>query len=586
MSTDTDGSGPPSKEGNHSLTIAQDGTSLPVVEVLTGRGFITGKSGAGKSNSASVIAEELLDQGFPLLIVDVDGEYYGLKEQYEMLHVGADEECDLQVSKEHAAKIAELALDENVPIILDVSGYLDSSEAEALIQGVAQRLFALEKKRKKPFLMLVEEIHEYIPEGGSLNECGQMLIKVAKRGRKHGLGLCGLSQRPADVKKDFITQCDWLVWHRLTWDNDTAVVRRVLGSDYADSVQELDDGEAFLMTDWDGSIRRVQFKRKSTFDAGATPGLNDIQRPNLKSVSGDIVDELEAISEHQQKRQDRIAQLENRLESREEEIEELRSELEQARDVNQLADQFTEALAKVDTGSEGEEVKSTLESLRKEKNQQIRELQSDNERLRDRNEELESRVEELEEEVEATEQFEQFEANVDEATEAYQRLGEALGIEPQSEKAEQLRNRVEELESEIAASRAAQEEEQGHTERAVQQEQSPSAEIQTYREFISDEAVEVAIDAAKEDASSPGYVDGTIGCIIEEGKPVTYEDIADHLGISTTSHVASAVNALAEEDVVEKETRGGRAFVDLAIEDIGKIRGRARRREEAEKLVG
>jgi len=575
MSVDTDGSGSPSEEGNHSLTIAQDGTSLPVVEVLTGRGFITGKSGAGKSNSASVIAEELLDQGFPLLIVDVDGEYYGLKEQYEMLHVGADEECDLQVSKEHAAKIAELALDENVPIILDVSGYLDSTEAEALIQGVAQRLFALEKKRKKPFLMLVEEIHEYIPEGGSLNECGQMLIKVAKRGRKHGLGLCGLSQRPADVKKDFITQCDWLVWHRLTWDNDTAVVRRVLGSDYADSVQELDDGEAFLMTDWDGSIRRVQFKRKSTFDAGATPGLNDIQRPNLKSVSGDIVDELEAISEHQQKRQDRIAQLENRLESREEEIEELRTELEQARDVNQLADQFTEALAKVDTGSEGEEVKSTLEALRKEKNQQIRELQSDNERLRDRNEELESRVEELEEEVEASEQFEQFEANVDEATEAYQRLGEALGIEPQSEQAEHLRDRVEELESEIAASRAAQE---------VHDDQDE--EIQSYREFISDEAVEVAIEAAKEDASSPGYVDGTIGCIIEEGQPVTYEDIADHLDITTTSHVASAVNALAEEDVVEKETRGGRAYVDLAIEDIGEIRGRARRREEAEKLVG
>ena len=46
---------------------------VPVVELLTGRGFVTGKSGSGKSNTASVVAEKLLDSGFGLLIVDVDG---------------------------------------------------------------------------------------------------------------------------------------------------------------------------------------------------------------------------------------------------------------------------------------------------------------------------------------------------------------------------------------------------------------------------------------------------------------------------------------------------------------------------------
>lgn len=573
MSSNSNEGGTPAPKNGRSLTIANDGTSLPVVEVLTGRGFITGKSGAGKSNSASVVAEELLEQGFPLLIVDVDGEYYGLKEQFEMLHVGADEECDLQVGEEHAEKIAELGLEENVPIILDVSGYLDASVARNLIQGVAQRLFALEKKQKKPFLLLVEEIHEYIPEGGGLDECGQMLIKVAKRGRKHGLGLCGLSQRPADVKKDFITQCDWLVWHRLTWDNDTAVVRRVLGSDYADGVQELDDGEAFLMTDWDGSVRRVQFKRKSTFDAGATPGLDDVERPNLKSVSGDIVDELETISEHERQRQDRIAQLERELEEKEDTIEQLEEDLEQAQDVTKLADQFTEALTRVDTDADGD-VEATLEELREEKNETIRQLRAEKERLKNTNKELEQRVAELEDQVEASDQFKQFESNVNEATEAYQRLGEALGMEPQSDEAERLRERIQELESRLAASRA--------NDRAAD---NVSKEIQTYREFISDEAVREAIEAAKKEASSPGYVDGTLSCIIEHGEPVTYDDIADHLDISTTSHVASAVNALAAEDVVQKETRGGRAYVDLSIENIGQIREQAQRRAEAQNLV-
>jgi len=331
---------------------AGDGGSvdLPVVELLTGRGFVTGKSGSGKSNSASVVAEKLLDGGYGLLIVDIDGEYYGLKEEYEILHAGADEECDIQVGPQHAEKIAQLALEKHVPIILDVSSFLDESEANELLREVARHLFAKEKKLKQPFLLVVEEVHEYLPEGGGLDECGRMLIKVAKRGRKHGLGLCGISQRPADVKKDFITQCDWLVWHRLTWQNDTKVVKRILGSDYADGVEELNDGEGYLMTDWDEDVRRVQFQRKRTFDAGATPGLDDFERPELKSVSDDLVSDLERISEEQQARESRVKELERQLKDRELRIEELEAELEEARDLSEMAEQFSRAMMAHATG--------------------------------------------------------------------------------------------------------------------------------------------------------------------------------------------------------------------------------------------
>jgi len=318
--------------------------SLPVVELLTGRGFITGKSGSGKSNTASVIAENLLDAGFGLLIVDIDGEYYGLKEAYEILHVGADEECDIQVTTEHAEKIANLALEQNVPIILDISSFLDDDEAETLLTEVSKHLFAKAKKLKQPFLMLVEEVHEWIPENGSVGEVGKMLIKIGKRGRKHGLGMVGISQRPADVKKDYITQCDWLVWHRLTWNNDTKVVRRVLDGEYANAVEDLGDGEAFLMTDWSESIRRVQFHRKQTFDAGATPGLDDFERPELKSVSDDLVSELQAISEEEQQREDKIAELREEIEKKNSRIAELETELQDARDLSRMADQFVDAL--------------------------------------------------------------------------------------------------------------------------------------------------------------------------------------------------------------------------------------------------
>ena len=323
---------------------------LPIVDILTGRGFITGKSGSGKSNSASVVAEKLLDRGYSLLCVDIDGEYYGLKEEYEILHVGADEECDLQVSVEHAEKLASLALEQGVPIILDVSSFLDERDARELLKEVAKHLFAKEKKLKQPFLMLVEEVHEYIPEGGGMDECGRMLVKVGKRGRKHGLGIIGISQRPADVKKDFITQCDWLLWHRLTWSNDTKVAGRILGTEYRQRVEELDDGECFMMSDFSESLTQVQMERKQTFDAGATPGLDDFERPELKSVSADLVGELESITEREQQRESRVQELELELKNKKERIKELEAELEEARDLSKMAEQFSRAMMAHATG--------------------------------------------------------------------------------------------------------------------------------------------------------------------------------------------------------------------------------------------
>jgi len=330
--------------GGASDTAAGTPVELPVVDILTGRGFVTGKSGSGKSNTVSVMLENLLDNNFPVLIVDSDGEYYGLKEEYEVLHVGADDECDIQVTADHAEKIASLALEENIPIILDVSGYLDDDDADELVLETTRHLFAKEKKLKKPFLVVIEECHEYIPEQSGMGEAGKMLIKIGKRGRKHGLGIVGISQRPADVKKDFITQCDWLVWHRLTWRNDTKVVGRILGSEYAGAIEEMGDGEGFLVADWASDIQRVQFHRKRTFDAGATPGLEDFERPELKSVSGDLVSELTEISDAKERRESEIADLKQELEKKEARIQQLKQELEEARDLSRMADQFAQAL--------------------------------------------------------------------------------------------------------------------------------------------------------------------------------------------------------------------------------------------------
>ncbi len=179
-----------------------------------------------------------------------------------------------------------------MPVILDVSGYVEEDVRIELVRRVVERLFELGKQVRKPFLVFVEEIHEFLPQKGKVEGLSDTLITVAKRGRKRGIGLCGMSQRPAAVDKDYITQCDWVVWHRLTWDNDKRVASQMLGAETAADIDDLDTGEALLMTDWDDRINRVRFRRKRTFDAGATPDLDDIDSGSFSPVRTGLISEL------------------------------------------------------------------------------------------------------------------------------------------------------------------------------------------------------------------------------------------------------------------------------------------------------
>ena len=317
-----------------SISITEHGLELPVAEVMTGRGFITGKSGSGKSNSASVIAEGLLEHGLPMMIIDTDGEYFGLQERYKILHATVDETGDLEVGPDDAERLAGLALDGNVPIVLDISGYMDLADGKILVHRVLREIFRMEDARRKPFLVIVEEVHEYLPERGGHGELGELLIQIAKRGRKRGLGLCGISQRPAAVSKEFITQCDWLIWHRLTWENDIQVVRRLLGTDAADEIQELKDGEAFLMTDWADEIQRIRFRRKRTHDAGATPDIAEVTGGPDGNLEPAVLEALNiegksASSEDSE--EDSVDPRDEKILAMQQRIEELEAELERSR---------------------------------------------------------------------------------------------------------------------------------------------------------------------------------------------------------------------------------------------------------------
>jgi len=517
---------------------------LPVEELLTGRAFATGKSGSGKSNTGGVICEQLLANDHPLLVVDIEGEYYSLKERFEVLHVGADEEVDLRVGPEHAEKLATLALEKRVPIVLDVSGFLDEDVRDELVHDVVRQLFAKEKSLRDPFLLVVEEIHEFVPEGGALADVGKMLVRVAKRGRKRGLGILGMSQRPANVKKDYITQADWLVWHRLTWSNDTKVVRRVLDSDYEDAVEDLADGEAFLQADFtEPAVRRVQFRRKETFDAGATPSLDDVDRPELKSISGDLVDELEEISAAADRREDELETLRNEVDTLKDELDEKDERIERLLDLREMVDSVDGLASDADdtvavefdgaTFDVPEVIQAEVLEVREEK----RELENDLKDVRAERDRLAERVEDLENELAKQDTAEELESLRDDVIELIQRHPEKLDAE--------TGGRVEKLESEIRELR----EERDKLARQVKDEFGDVDDLLAH-ETVRERLESVADDSRYADTHTWGAVTALAGTEwIEKSAVAPYLDI----GESSTGDV---LRELAESGLVEDRAEG------------------------------
>ena len=102
--------------------------------------------------------------------------------------------------------------------------------------AVARTLFSLKiwqsvaEREASPVLLVCEEAHRYVPNSGEAQyEAAQSAIKrVAKEGRKYGIGLFLVSQRPSEVETTVLSQCNSWIVLRITNEADRAHVRGVL----------------------------------------------------------------------------------------------------------------------------------------------------------------------------------------------------------------------------------------------------------------------------------------------------------------------------------------------------------------------
>ena len=142
---------------------------------------------------------------------------------------------------------------------------IDFSEVPAdvlpVIVGLVARIiyqvqFWTDRNKRKPMALVCDEAHMYLSNKEGKNPVEQRAIenfeKIAKEGRKYGVALLIVSQRPSDVSPTILSQCNNVIALRLTNGDDQATVRKLMPESLEglmDTLPILDIGEALVVGD-------------------------------------------------------------------------------------------------------------------------------------------------------------------------------------------------------------------------------------------------------------------------------------------------------------------------------------------------
>ncbi|UCF10483.1 MAG: DUF87 domain-containing protein [Candidatus Bipolaricaulota bacterium] len=292
---------------------------------------ILGIRGSGKSNTAGVLFEELLKHSYPLSIVDIDGEYFGLKERFEVLVVGTGDGVEIEIDAGSAEEVARISMERNIPVVLDLSGHLAEERSE-LLQEYLGALWRLAGSLRRPYIIGIEEAHEFIPQGVR-SELKDLVSRIALRGRKRGLGAIIVSQRSAKVDKDVLSQAGLLFLHRVVHEADMRVYGELLPwkkAEVKEIVSALETGDCIFVDH--ETIVPLHVRERETFHAGFTPTLETVVTPALRQVSQAIIEAIER-SKGKRGRRSKVQLLEQRVHELEEVLSERQRQITELEDV-------------------------------------------------------------------------------------------------------------------------------------------------------------------------------------------------------------------------------------------------------------
>lgn len=196
------------------------------------------------------------------------------------------------------AKIFRLPAGGKPISIIDVSAM--PSEITSTVVSVLSRLvfdYAIwaRDEPQRPILLVCEEAHRYIPSttSGAGQAVRKILERIAKEGRKYGVSLGLITQRPSDLAEGVLSQCGTIISMRLNNDRDQAFVKAAMpegARGFLDSIPALRNREAIICGEGVAVPIRVSLDNleESRRPASSDPSFTELWRQS--GGENDILD--------------------------------------------------------------------------------------------------------------------------------------------------------------------------------------------------------------------------------------------------------------------------------------------------------
>ena len=187
---------------------------------------------------------------------------------------------------EFLSKIFRLPANGKPISIIDVSGV--PSDITSTVVAVLSRLvfdYAIWSRddTTRPILLVCEEAHRYVPneKNADGSSVGRILSRIAKEGRKYGISLGLITQRPSHLAEGVLSQCGTIITMRLNNDRDQAFVKAAMpegARGFLDSIPALRNRECIICGEGVSIPIRVSFDELEEFKrpASADPSFSEL----------------------------------------------------------------------------------------------------------------------------------------------------------------------------------------------------------------------------------------------------------------------------------------------------------------------
>lgn len=244
---------------------------------------ILGIRGSGKTYSATYLAEQLLDWGCPICVIDPSGTWKNLKtpngesgRSYDVVTIGGDDSdifVDDSFDEEKMSNIVSKAIRENVSLIFDLYRTDISKEKWGLLLTSAFQTLYLKNKNIRH--IFVEESATFIPQNQKAfsKDLYNILEEITRIGGNCQLGITFISQRAEQLNKQCLELCDLMLLHRQRGNNSLKTIGKWLGMGVVSnediemvlgSIPTLESGEAWVLEQESKNPHRINIPTKNS----------------------------------------------------------------------------------------------------------------------------------------------------------------------------------------------------------------------------------------------------------------------------------------------------------------------------------